>query len=285
MARKQQRHCPADGLRHYAHVIDAQTKNRLETMLTNLQQRQNIQIAVVTVPTTNGQDIFEYSLAVARGWGIGSKDGEKMSLLWLVAINDRKYYTQVSRHLEGDLTDSLTGQIQRELLLPQFRKGNYSQGIFDTIHKYVETLAEKQSFSIEQSIRARCAETRQRSASAAATQRLSTNAPRWLRGLMLWRLASSTVLSDHHRDLVIIIILSSARRRAVGRRRQRLLNALLLGSLFSSLSGGGWGGSRSGWSGGGFGGGGGGFSGGGGGGFGGFGGGGDFGGGGSGGSW
>ena len=105
---------PTGYINDYANVIDAQTKSRLETILTNLKKLADIEIAVVTVPTTNGEDIFDYSLAVARGWGIGSKDGEKLGLLLVVAVNDRKYFTQVSRHLEGDLPDGLVGQIQRE---------------------------------------------------------------------------------------------------------------------------------------------------------------------------
>jgi uncharacterized protein len=113
---------PTGYINDYANVIDAQTKSRLETILTNLKKVADIEIAVATVPTTNGEDIFDYSLAVARGWGIGSKDSESKGLLLLVAINDRKYFTQVSRHLEGDLPDGLVGQIQRERLVPQFRE-------------------------------------------------------------------------------------------------------------------------------------------------------------------
>src|SRR5215471_16194416 len=104
---------PTGYVNDYANVIDAGTKQRLETILTNLKQRADIEIAVVTVPTTGDQDIFDYSLAVARGWGIGAKGGDKAGLLLLVAINDRKYFTQVSDHLEGDLPDGLVGQIQR----------------------------------------------------------------------------------------------------------------------------------------------------------------------------
>src|SRR6266849_4375836 len=140
---------PTGYVNDYANVIDPQIKSKLETILTNLKQRANIEIAVVTVPTTNGEDIFDYSLAVARGWGIGSKEGDKAGLLLLVAVNDRKYFTQVSDHLEGDLPDGLVGQIQRERLVPQFKRGNYSQGIFDTIQAYVATLAEMRGFSIE----------------------------------------------------------------------------------------------------------------------------------------
>src|SRR6266567_2932855 len=131
-----------------ANVIDSHTRQRLDAIFVNLKQRADIEFAVVTVPTTGDQDIFDYSLAVARGWGIGSKEGEKNGFLLVVAVNDRKYFTQVSDHLEGDLPDGLVGQIQRERLVPQFKRGNYSQGIEDTVQAYVATLAEKRGFSI-----------------------------------------------------------------------------------------------------------------------------------------
>src|SRR5260221_14140288 len=91
---------PTGYVNDYAGVVDSATKERLETTLGNLDRQQQIQFSVVTVDTTGGQEIFDYSLAVARGWGIGSKDTQKASLLLLVAIKDRKYFTQVSRHLE-----------------------------------------------------------------------------------------------------------------------------------------------------------------------------------------
>src|SRR6266571_7596649 len=133
----------------YAKVIDQETKQRLETTLANLDHQQQIQFSVVTVDTTGDQPIFDYSLAVARGWGIGSKDTQKPSLLLLVAIKDRKYFTQVSRHLEGDLPDGLVGQIQREQLVPAFKAGEYGRGLNDTIDAYIATIAGKRGFSTD----------------------------------------------------------------------------------------------------------------------------------------
>jgi uncharacterized protein len=132
-----------------ANVIDAATRERLESIYRNLKERANIEFAVLTVPTTGDQDIFDFSLAVARGWGIGPKDGEKAGLLLVVAIQDRKYFTQVSDHLEGDLPDGLVGILQRERLVPAFRQQKYSEGILNTIQAYVATLAEKRGFSVE----------------------------------------------------------------------------------------------------------------------------------------
>jgi uncharacterized protein len=244
----------------YAHVIDADTRQKLESIYINLKQRADIEFAVVTVDTTGDQDIFDYSLAVARGWGIGSKEGEKNGFLLLVAIKDRKYFTQVSDHLEGDLNDGLVGEIQRARLVPQFRKGNYDQGIYDTVQTYVATLAEKRGFNIEG--------IDQRYAYKEAPARPATSSPPG--GL------SSSCCTLIIILFVIALVLSSLRKG--GRGGGGCLNMFLLGSLLNSGSRGSWGGSSSGWGGGGFGGGGGGFGGG-------FGGGGSFGGGGAGGGW
>src|SRR5229473_2035605 len=53
-----------------AGVIDSATNQRMEKILTDLKKAGDIEFAVVTVKTTADQDIFDYSLAVARGWGI-----------------------------------------------------------------------------------------------------------------------------------------------------------------------------------------------------------------------
>src|SRR6266850_4548628 len=230
----------------YAHVIDPATRSKLESIYLNLKERANIEFAVVTVDTTGDQDIFDYSLAVARGWGIGSKGGDKAGFLLLVAIKDRKYFTQVSDHLEGDLNDGLVGQIQRERLVPQFKKGNYSQGIYDTIQAYVATLAAKRGFNIEG--------IDQRYAYRETPEQPRSGVRSGSGGLSSSFCTMLIILG------IVILVLSSMRK---GGRGGGCLNLFLLGSLLNSGGrSGGWGGSSSGWGGGGFGGGGGGFGGG-----------------------
>jgi uncharacterized protein len=245
----------------YAGVVDKATKDRLETTLGNLDRQQQIQFSVVTVDTTGGEEIFDYSMAVARGWGIGSKDTQKASLLLLVAIKDRKYFTQVSRHLEGDLPDGLVGQIQREQLVPAFKVGQYGQGLADTVETYITTVAQKNGFSTDKIF----------PAGVTHAPRRSTGG-----GTSSW---GSIVGAIFFIAVIVIFLLRISGRGGRGGSGGGWLSWLLLGALMNSGRG------SSGWGGGGFGGGGGSSGGFGGGGFGGFGGGGDFGGGGAGGSW
>lgn len=234
----------------YAGVMDQSSKTTLEAILTNLATQQKIEMSVVTVRTTGDQDIFDYSLAIGRGWKIGTKDSDQAGLLLVVAIDDRKYFTQVSRHLEGELSDGLVGQIQREKLVPQFRRGNYSQGIYDTMMTYVATVAEKRGFNIPG--------VDQKQAYRPERQRESGSSG--ICGVIV--------------IIAVILLLFMASRGGRGGRGgggSGLWSMLMLGSALSGMS---RGSSSSGWSGGSFGGSGGGF-----------GGGGDFGGGGAGGSW
>jgi len=249
---------PTGYVNDYAHVVDQTTKERLETTLTNLDRQQQIQFAVVTVDTTNGQEIFDYSLAVARGWGIGAKDVTKPSLLLLVAIKDRKYFTQVSRHLEGDLPDGLVGQIQRERLVPAFKAGQYGRGLSDTINAYITTVAEKNGFRTDTILAP---------GQTPIPVRSSGRGSSLISGIVVLFVIA----------LVVIILIAIGRRggRGGGSWVGPLLANLAINALLSS----GRGSRSSGWSSGGFGGGGSG-----GGGFGGFGGG-SFGGGGAGGNW
>lgn len=230
----------------YANVIDSETRTKLETIYLNLKQRAKIEFAVVTVDTTGGQPIEDYALAVYRGWGIGTKEND--GFLLLLAVKDRKYYTEVGYHLEGDLNDGLVGQIQRERLVPQLKKGNYSQAVYDTVQAYVATLAAKRGFSIDgidQSYAYR-------------------ESPKGKGGIGSRAGGISSSCCTLLIILGVIIFLISSTKGGRGGRGGGggWWKWLLIGSLLNSGRSGGWGGSSSGWGGGGFGGGGGGFGGG-----------------------
>jgi uncharacterized protein len=138
---------PTGFINDYAGVIDAATKQQLEQRLLNFKNKNNppIELAVAVVKTTGERPIFDYSLAVARGWKIGSNEDDNPGALLLIAVDDRKYYTQVSKDLEDELPDGLVGQLQRQYLVPAFRQGNYSKGIADTIDAYIRTIESRTS--------------------------------------------------------------------------------------------------------------------------------------------
>ena len=261
---------PTGYVNDYAGVIDAPTKERLEAKLKKLKDstKPPIEFAVAVVKTINGADIFEYSLNVYRGWGIGAKEGDNPGLLLFIAVDDRKAFTQISRDLEGDLTDGESGQIQRNVLVPAFRQGNYSKGIEDTIDAYITNIAQTRNFDASAVIG-------QTAPSLPPLPRDDAPLSRQPQGKS--PMGTCCIILA---VLAILLFLMSGRG-GRGGGGGGFLTSLILGSLLSG------GGRNDGWSGGGFGGSGGDSGGWGdsGGGFGGFGGGGDAGGGGAGSSW
>ncbi len=136
---------PTGPVNDYAGVIDQATKDRLDKRLIEYQRSTGIELAVAVVNTTGDRPIFDYSFAVARGWGVGAKGDDNPSALLFIAVADRKYFTQVSRNLEDELPDGLVGSIQRQYLVPEFRKQNYAKGIEDTIEAYIAAIDKRSS--------------------------------------------------------------------------------------------------------------------------------------------
>lgn len=136
---------PTGYVNDYVGVIDAATKQTLEAKMKEFRDRSGVELAVAVVNTTGNRDIFDYSLAVARGWGIGAKADDNPGALLLIAVDDRKYFTQISKDLEDELPDGLAGSLQRQFLVPEFKKGNYGKGISDTIDAYVDQIENRTS--------------------------------------------------------------------------------------------------------------------------------------------
>src|SRR5712671_6333694 len=82
----------------------------LTQTLKDLETRKGSQIAVLIVPTTEGEAIEQFSIRVAEAWKIGRKKIDDGALL-VVAKNDRHLRIEVGYGLEGALTDATTRRI------------------------------------------------------------------------------------------------------------------------------------------------------------------------------
>ena len=138
---------PPEGfVNDFAEVIDARTESLLEAKFERLKQSARIEFAVVTVETTGAQDIFDYSLAVGRGWGIGPPAGEEGGgLLLLFAVKDRKWRLQVSRSLEADIPDDVAAEIGT-VMRDSLRAGRYDEAATKYADGLIKRLAERRGF-------------------------------------------------------------------------------------------------------------------------------------------
>ena len=111
-----------------AGIIDATREEALSKRLYALEQATGHQMVIVTVPSLNGQDIADFTTALANAWGIGRAEHDD-GVVVLVAPNERKVRIAVGYGLEKTLTDALCGHIIEEQMLPRFRQGELATGI------------------------------------------------------------------------------------------------------------------------------------------------------------
>ncbi|MGB2929406.1 MAG: TPM domain-containing protein [Desulfobacterales bacterium] len=115
-----------------AGIVDDATENRLNGYLQELEQKTTAQLVVLTINSLEGQSIEDFSIKIAHDkWKLGQK-GKDNGVLFLISVTDRKYRIEVGYGLEGVLPDSMVGSLGRNFLVPLFRKGEYSNGIFVT---------------------------------------------------------------------------------------------------------------------------------------------------------
>jgi len=80
------------------------------------------------IPTTQPEDITDYTQRVGDLWKIGRKDiGD--GLLVVVAKNDRTVRIATAKTLEGALPDLAVRQVIERAITPRFREGDFAGGL------------------------------------------------------------------------------------------------------------------------------------------------------------
>jgi len=112
--------------------------DRIAQLINVERQKKSFQIGVLMIPTLGSDDsLEEYSLKVARQWGIGDKK-KSNGVLLLIAKNDRKMRIEVGNGMEGSLTDARASQIIRNTIAPKFRSGDYAGGVEAGVKRIID---------------------------------------------------------------------------------------------------------------------------------------------------
>jgi len=113
-----------------AGILSATTRSRLDASLAAHEQQTGQQLVVVTLPSLQGYTIEDFGYQLGRRWGIGQKGRDNGALL-IIAPKERKVRIEVGYGLEGTLTDAQSRIIIEQVILPQFRRGNFDAGVSD----------------------------------------------------------------------------------------------------------------------------------------------------------
>ena len=131
----------------YANVIDASDERSLNGILQELEQKTGAQYIVLTVLSTGGLPIEQFSIELAEKWKLGQK-GKDNGMLFVLAKNDRKWRFEVGYGLEGFVTDQYCGRVGRNVLVPYLRKGDYNRGIYQANLQIIQRIATEAGVSL-----------------------------------------------------------------------------------------------------------------------------------------
>ncbi|MES1241410.1 MAG: YgcG family protein [Acidobacteriota bacterium] len=111
-----------------ANMVPDDARQRIEQKLAAFEQKTGAQVAVLTVPSLEGEPIEDFSMRVVEAWKLGRKEKDN-GVLFLVAQQDRRMRIEVGYGLEGDLTDLESNRILDDVVAPYFRNGDFGGGI------------------------------------------------------------------------------------------------------------------------------------------------------------
>ncbi len=119
-----------------AELLSRAAEQQINQQLIAYEKTTGHQLAVLTIPTLDGDPIEDFSIRVVEAWKLGKK-GKDDGVLVLVVSKDHKMRIEVGYGLEGELTDANAGQMVRDVMAPRFRRGDYEGGITAAVNAII----------------------------------------------------------------------------------------------------------------------------------------------------
>ncbi len=126
----------------YAQVLSDEVENSLETRLQDEASKENgAELAVVTLPSLDGEEIESVALAYFDTWKIG-KAKQDNGVLLLIAISDREIRIQTGYGVEPIIPDGVAGRIIRNDIVPYLKEEQYDQAVIVGVDRILALIAD-----------------------------------------------------------------------------------------------------------------------------------------------
>ncbi|WER44722.1 YgcG family protein [Cupriavidus sp. WKF15] len=117
-------------------TLTSEQRAALEQRLQAFESEKGSQIGVLMVPTTQPEDIAQYSMRVVEQWKLGRKGTDDGALL-IIAKDDRTVRIEVGYGLEGVLTDAMSKRVISDDIVPRFKQGDFYGGVTAGVERII----------------------------------------------------------------------------------------------------------------------------------------------------
>jgi len=119
-------------------ILSSGTVAELDGLSTQIEAATKSEYAIVLVNDYVGDSDFEFALKLFNTWGIGKK-GSNNGLLLFIAKDRWEYRFITGYAMESTLPDAYLKRIGEKYLVPNFRNGNYDQGVLEA-SQFIKTI-------------------------------------------------------------------------------------------------------------------------------------------------
>ena len=124
-----------------ARLLSTAEKSKVESTIMQFENATKGQMAVLIIPSLDGDALEPFSMRVAEKWKIGYK-GKDNGILLLISVNDHKIRFEVGYGYEGNINDARAGDIIRDMG-PYFRARRFGDGITFAVIRAQEMITGK----------------------------------------------------------------------------------------------------------------------------------------------
>lgn len=133
---------PDGFINDFANVMQLDDKQELNKYIYLLKQKTGAEIAIATIPSIGDETVEQYAVKLFEKWRIGEK-GKDNGVLILLTVKERRIKIEVGYGLEGVITDGKAGEILDTMVIPYFKKNNFSKGLFSGSLEIVRLVAKE----------------------------------------------------------------------------------------------------------------------------------------------
>lgn len=130
----------------HADLLSVDEETQLERWLLQVEEKSNVEIIVVTIRSlsdyegTKNRSIETFATALFNAYGIGNMP-KNDGVLLLISKNDRKARIELGKHY-GYNRDGDSSRIMKNVIIPQFKSGDYPAGIIGGTEAIIEEFAD-----------------------------------------------------------------------------------------------------------------------------------------------
>ncbi|WP_226889787.1 TPM domain-containing protein [Nostoc sp. MG11] len=133
-----------------AGILSDETEAQINQMVSELEAKKGMEIAVVTVPETSpAASPKTFATELFNIWGIGKK-GKDNGVLFLISVGDRRVEIETGYGVEAILPDAKVGNIIDTQIISHFKKGDFAGGTLAGTKALIVVLKSDQPLSESQ---------------------------------------------------------------------------------------------------------------------------------------